>query len=191
MLSYCHYHTDVIELTLLSNLSIGVFELGGAQSRKFPSGDLCPSPRAFINMFELAFFLVLKHPSVLDWNCLDPLMKDILLSGKDLLLSGGGVITMGQTTNSNRGLGKKLIELASFVVAADNWGYYATLPSTKKNSFVEDDSHCQAIHHNKTRFLAYIMNFENNLFEEDLHLMVYHGNLCNMALSTSQMCGKL
>ena len=29
---------------------------------------------------------------------------------------------MGQITNTNHGVGKKLIELVSFVAAVDNWG---------------------------------------------------------------------
>ena len=126
-LCYCHYHTDAIEPTLLSNLSIGVFDLGGALARKFSSSVSAPSARAVLDMFKYACLLVLEHPNVKDPNNLDPLMKDILLSGKYLMQSGGGVITMGQITNTNHGVGKKLIELASFVVAADNWGYYPKL----------------------------------------------------------------
>ena len=136
-------------------------------------------------MFKYACLLVLEHPHVKDPNNLDPLMKDIALSGKDLMQSGGGVITMGQITNTNHGLGKKLIELISFVVAADNWGYYPKLPCTKKNTFVEDESHCKAIRHNQTRFLAYVMNFEQSLFEEDQSQMVSHGDVCNFAVSPS------
>ena len=118
-------------------------------------------------------------------------MAGIVLSGKDLMETEGAVITMSQITNTNHGVGKKLIELASFVVAADNWGYYQMLPRTKKNTFVEDESHREAICHNQTLFHAYVMNFELSLFDGDQRQMVFESDICNLTVSPKTMCGRL
>ena len=142
-------------------------------------------------MFKYAYHLILEHPLVTDPNNYDSLMAGIALGGKDLMETDGAIITQSQTTNSNHGVGRKLIELASFVVAADNWGYYPMLPETKKNTFVEDESHRAAIRHNQSLFHAYVMNFELSLFEEDQRAMVFESVICNLTASPKVMCGRL